>query len=88
MQTLLWFQVKDIRLTDIFYKILKFLRTSAPSLIALKDLLLLIIYVETVPLSKQAETFTDCFPNPNVSNIFFFYTTKGGKNCDIKIMLI
>ena len=41
--TLFWFPVKDIKILDIFYKILKFLGTSWASVIAHKHLLLLII---------------------------------------------
>ena len=42
-QTLFWFPVKDIKIPDIFYKILKLLGTSWASVIAHKDLLDLII---------------------------------------------
>ena len=42
---LVWFQVKDIKIPDIFYKILKFLGTSWASAIAHKDLLDLIIWM-------------------------------------------
>ena len=37
---LFWFPVKNIKIPDIFYKILKFLGSSWASVIAQKDLLL------------------------------------------------
>ena len=43
--TLFWFPVKDIKISDIFYKILKFLGPSWASEIAHKDLLDLIIWM-------------------------------------------
>ena len=43
--TLFWFQVKDIKIPDLFYKILKFLGASWASVIAHKDLLDLIIWM-------------------------------------------
>ena len=43
--TLLWFPVTDIKIPEIFYKILKFLGTSWASVIAHKNLLDLIIWM-------------------------------------------
>ena len=43
--TLFWFPVKDIRISDNFYKIQNFLRTSWVSVITRKDLLHLIIWM-------------------------------------------
>ena len=43
--TLFWFPVKDIKIPDIFYKILKFLGPSWASIIAHKYLLDLIIWM-------------------------------------------
>ena len=43
--TLFRFPVKDIKIPDIFYKILKFLGVSRASVIAHKDLLDLIIWM-------------------------------------------
>ena len=50
--SIFWFPVKDIKIPDIFYKILKFLGTSWASVIAHKHLLLWIIWVETAPCKK------------------------------------
>ena len=43
--TLFWFPVKDIKISDNFYKIEKFLRLSWASAITHKDLLHLIIWM-------------------------------------------
>ena len=44
-----WFPVKDIKIPDIFYKILKFLGPSWASIITHKNLLDLIIWMYTAP---------------------------------------
>ena len=44
-KTLFWFPVKDIKISDIFYKILKFLGPLWASIIAHKDLVDLIIWM-------------------------------------------
>ena len=54
----IFFRVKDINITEIFYKIQNFLRTLWPSLILTKDLVLLTIWVETFN-----------FEHPGVTNI-------------------
>ena len=43
--TLFWFPVKDIKISDNFYKLQNFLRTSWASVIMHKDLLHLIIWI-------------------------------------------
>ena len=48
-QTVFWFPVKYIKIPDIFYKILKFLVLSWASIIAHKNLLDLIIWMQTAP---------------------------------------
>ena len=55
---LFFFRVKDINISDIFYKIQNFLRPLWPSLILTKDLVLLTIWVETFN-----------FEHPGVTNI-------------------
>ena len=47
--SIFWFPVKDIKIADIFYKILKILGPSWASVIAHKHLLLWIIWFETAP---------------------------------------
>ena len=43
--SMFWFQVKDIKIPDIFYKIQQFLTTSKASVITHKDLLDLNIWM-------------------------------------------
>ena len=54
--SIFWFPVKDIKIQDIFYKILQLLTTSWASVITHKDLLDLIIWMQTAP-------FKDVFLN-------------------------
>ena len=59
--TLFCFPVKDIKIPDIFYKIQKILGTSWASVIAHKDLLDLIIWMQTAPFKEELEGMNKLF---------------------------
>ena len=59
--SIFWFPVKDIKIPDIFYKIQHFLTTSWASVIAHKDLLDLIIWMQAAPLKGVQKSSNQIF---------------------------